>query len=162
MLLSAMLSIGVADSAAGQQKSLAQQVIGTWSYVSVQDVQKDGNRLQPFGPSPSGVAVFEPNGQFVIVLTRPGLPKYASNNRLNGTAEENKATAQGSLAQFGTYIVNEADHSFTLHAVGSSYPNIVGTDRKFVVVSITEDEMKWSIPGATGGGSGDVVLKRGK
>jgi hypothetical protein len=34
------------------------------------------------------------------VLTRPGLPKFAAENRLQGTPDENKAIVQGSIALY--------------------------------------------------------------
>jgi hypothetical protein len=157
-LVGAGLAIG--GGAAAQAKSLKQQIVGTWTYVSVEITKSDGSHIQTFGDKPNGVAVFDRNGHFVVVLTRPDLPKYASNSRLTGTAEENQATVQGSFAQFGTYKVNDADHSLTLHIVGSSYPNIVGADRKFIITAITKTEMKWTIPAATSGGAAATVLKR--
>jgi hypothetical protein len=163
--LSAIAVLGFALLPGGvlaQKKSLKEQLLGTWTYASVEDMQANGTVTRAFGAHPSGLAIFEANGEFAVVLTRPDLPKYASNNRMTGTAEENKATAQGTLAQFGTYVVNEADQSFTIRAVGSSYPNIIGKDRKFVVASITGDDMKWTIPGATAGGTGTVRLRRVK
>ena len=145
-----------------QQKSLKQQLVGVWTYVSIEDVQSDGTRTQPYGTTPNGIAVFDRSGQFAIILTRPDIPKYAANNRLKGTTEEYSATAKGSFSQFGTYTVDETAHSFILHVTGSSYPNIIGTDRKERVTSITPDKMTWTIGDATGGGSGNIVLKRTK
>ncbi|MDE1969376.1 MAG: lipocalin-like domain-containing protein [Alphaproteobacteria bacterium] len=159
-LVGAVLAVAIAGSSPAQQNSLKQQIVGTWSYVSVEITKSDGSRVQTFGDKPNGVAVFERNGHFVIALTRSKLPKFASNNRLNGTAEENQATVRGSLTQFGTYTVNDADHSLMLHVTGSSYPNIVGTDRKFIITAITKTEMKWTIPAATSGGTATTVLKR--
>ncbi|MBU6508520.1 MAG: lipocalin-like domain-containing protein [Alphaproteobacteria bacterium] len=159
-LAGAAFAIGIAGSSPAQQNSLKQQIVGTWSYVSVEITKSDGSRVQTFGDKPNGVAVFERNGHFVIALTRSKLPKFASNNRLNGTAEENQAIVRGSLTQFGTYTVNDADHSLMLHVTGSSYPNIVGTDRKFIITAITKTEMKWTIPAATSGGTATTVLKR--
>jgi hypothetical protein len=40
---------------------------------------------------------------------------FASNNRLDGTPDENRASVQGSIAYFGTYTVNDADHTLTFH-----------------------------------------------
>ncbi|MGH7000143.1 MAG: lipocalin-like domain-containing protein [Stellaceae bacterium] len=159
-LVGAALAIGIAGNAPAQAKSLKQQIAGTWVYVSVEAVKGDGSRVQPFGDKPNGIAVFERDGHFVFVLTRPGLPKYASNSRLTGTAEEAQATVRGSLSQFGTYTVNKADHSLTLHVAGSSYPNIVGVDRKFIITAVTKTELKWTVPAATSGGTVTVVLKR--
>lgn len=158
-LVGVVLAIG-AGSAPAQAKSLKQQIVGAWSYVSVEIVKSDGSRVQPFGDKPNGIAIFERNGRFVFVLTRPDLPKYASNNRATGTPEENQAAVRGSLSQFGTYTVNDKDHSLMLHIAGSSFPNIVGVDRKFIITAVTKTELKWTVPAASSGGSANVVLKR--
>jgi hypothetical protein len=52
-------------------------------------------------------------------MSSSGRPKFASNNRATGTPEENKAVVQGLIAFFGTYSVNEADRTFTMHVEGS-------------------------------------------
>ncbi|HEV2162450.1 MAG TPA: lipocalin-like domain-containing protein [Stellaceae bacterium] len=159
-LVGAVLAIGIAGNAPAQTKSIKQQIVGTWEFVSVEITKPDGSRVQPFGDKPNGIAVFERDGHFVIAVTRPGMPKYASNSRLTGTADENQAAVRGSLSQFGTYTINQADHSLMLHVTGSSYPNIVGVDRKFIVTAVTKTELKWTIPAATTGGSAMTVLKR--
>ena len=159
-LVGAVLAVGVAGNTPAQAKSLKQQIVGTWAYVSVEITKSDGSHFQPFGDKPNGIAVFERNGHFVFALTRSGLPKYASNNRLTGMAEENQATVRGMLTQFGTYTINDADHSLTLHVTGSSYPNIVGADRKFIITAVTKTELKWTVPAATSGGSAITTLKR--
>ena len=57
--------------------------------------------------------MYDDTGHFSVIITRFDLPKFASNNRETGTAEENKAIVQGSLACFGTYSVSETDKSIT-------------------------------------------------
>lgn len=39
-----------------------------------------------------------------MVNINPDTPKFASNNRANGTAEENKAAVAGGIGFFGTRI----------------------------------------------------------
>ena len=46
---------------------------------------------------------------------RSDRPRYAINNFAEGTAEENKATAQGTITYFGTYSVSEADRTIAIH-----------------------------------------------
>jgi len=160
-LVGVILSIGVTSSAFAQ-KSLKDQLVGTWIPLSVENVSKDGSRRQEFGPNPSGIYIFQPDGHYVVMLIRPGAPKYASNDRLMGTAEENTAAAQAVLAFFGTYSVNEAEHFIALHVDGSSYPNINGADRKFAITKLTEDELDYSILTPTAGAAAYVALKRVK
>jgi hypothetical protein len=52
-----------------------------------------------------------------------GLPNFASGNRSSGTADENKAAVEGTLAHFGTYVVDEADKSLTLQIERATFPN---------------------------------------
>ena len=47
-----------------------------------------------------------------------------------GTPEENKETADGTITYFGTYAVADAESSIAIHVEGSSFPNWNGTDQK--------------------------------
>jgi lipocalin-like protein len=102
----------------------AQDFVGTWQLVSNTNVRQDGNKVDIFGANPKGLYVFTSNGHFAIVNMRPDLPKFASNNRNEGTAEENKAIVQGSIALFGMYSV--ADKVLTLKVEGSTWPSWTG------------------------------------
>jgi hypothetical protein len=151
-----------ASASSATNASLRAQLIGTWRYVSITDTHKDGSRVQSFGPHPSGIAIFQPNGLYAIVVSRPDLPKFASSSRLHGTPAENTVAERGSLGHFGTYTVNEADRTFTTHIIGATFPNMIGIDRKFSVASITKDKLIWIPFAATGGGRGRGVLRRVK
>ncbi len=143
-----------------QQKSgsLKQQILGTWSLVS-QYVEQDGKRIERFGSNPKGIYIFERNGQFALIIQRPGIPKFASNNAMSGTAEENKAVVQGSIASFGIYTVNEKDRMLNAHVSGTTYPNWDGEDQKRLI-SISGNEMKTTLPAAAIGGTAISVWKR--
>lgn len=159
----ALVFLGVtlpSGDAVAQQKTLKEQVVGTWTYASVDIVSTNGSRAPLYGPSPQGVASFDSNGHYILLTARSGLPKFASNNRNEGTPEENKAVVQGSIAHFGTYTVNDADKTITFHIETSTFPNWNGTDQKRPF-TVTGDELKWTTP-ASSGGSAEVVLKRAK
>jgi len=87
-------------------------VVGAWTLVSI-TLEKDGKKTDFYGPNPQGQLMYDDTGHFSVIITRSDLPKFASNNRETGTAEENKAIVQGSLACFGTYSVSETDKSIT-------------------------------------------------
>jgi hypothetical protein len=94
-------------------------------------------------------------------LLRDTLPKIASNNRLQGTPEENKAIVGGSLVFFGTYSVNGTD--LNVRVEGSSFPNWEQTNQKRTDVSVSGDELKYTQPAPSGGGPAAVVTwKRAK
>jgi hypothetical protein len=89
------------------------------------------------------------------------LPKYASNKRVEGTPEEYKATVEGYIGYFGTYSLNGKD--LLLHIEGSSFPNWNGTDQKRTNITITGDELKYTQPTPSGGGTAaPIVWKRAK
>ena len=150
-----------ASSNAASKKTLKQEVVGAWTYVSVDTVRPDGSRVPMYGANPQGVAIFDDHGRYALVNARSDLPKFASNNRMDGSPEEYKAVVQGSIAHFGTYTVNEADRTITFHIQTSTFPNWNGAVQKRPF-TLKGDELKWTTPAALGGGSGEVVLKRAK
>jgi hypothetical protein len=149
-----------AAGALGQQQSLKEQLVGTWTVVSWEQKKSDGTKLQQFGLNPTGVAFFDAGGRYIITVMRSDRPRYASNALWRGTAEENKATADGTQTYFGTYSVNEADHSIAVHIEGSSFPNWNGADQKRFV-AITGDQLTLTVR-PPNGDSVDVVCKRAK
>ncbi len=135
----------VTDGAIGQQqgKSVKEQFVGTWTLVSIHYVHPDGSKVEPFGSDAKGMLVFDGTGRFSTQIMAADRPKFASNNRMLGTPEENKAAAQGVVAYFGTYTVSEADRIVTLHIERSSFPNWDGTDQKRSF-SFTGDELRYT------------------
>jgi hypothetical protein len=151
----------LSGSAVGQQTSAKEQLVGAWSLVSIDFVRPDGSRSATFGGSPKGIAFFDGGGHYIISVMRSDRPKYAINNFADGTADENKATAQGVITYFGTYSVNEADRTIAIHIEGSSFPNWNGADQKRIFV-IAGNELKLTSPAASGAGTAEVVWKRAK
>ena len=71
------------------------------------------------------------------------------------TPEEYKTIAQGTVAQFGTWSVNEADKTISLHSEDGFVPRPDRpVDFKGTIVSVTADEMK------TNGVLGNAVYRR--
>jgi hypothetical protein len=158
----ALLFLGVALQALAQ--SAKDQLVGTWMLVSIYIEGPDGSRFDPFGANPTGILFMDGNGHISVQFIGSDLPKFASNDRLQGTPEENKAVEQGILCYFGTYSVSDADRSLNIHIESSSFPNWTGSDQKRLV-TLTEDEMKWINPTASSGGpgfTGHTVWKRAK
>jgi hypothetical protein len=72
-------------------------------------------------------------------------PKLTVVKRADAPAEEFKAAAQGFLANFGTWSVNEEDRTITRHYEGALLPNYEGTDSK-MSVSLAGDELTLTDP----------------
>src|SRR5205807_9141414 len=111
---------------------------GTWTLVSWERVNLDGSKFQAFGAKPKGISVFDASGRLALIIHRADLPKLASNDRAKGTADENKAVVQRSIAYFGTYSVAEAGKLINLKLESSSFANQLGmAAHKRVITSLT-------------------------
>jgi hypothetical protein len=155
------LALGAASSpsvATDQGASLRERIVGTWTYVSVDNVNPDGSRVPLFGPDPRGMASFDATGHYILMTARANQPGFAVNNRMDGTPEENRAVVRGSIAHFGTYTVNERDRTITFRIEASTFPNWNAAEqvRPF---TIDGDELRWRTA-ASNGGSAEVVLRR--
>jgi len=64
--------------------------------------------------------------------------KYAVNDRMQGTADENKAAVAGTNSAFGTYTVDPADKSITFVIQASLLPNQEGQKQKRMITAATE------------------------
>ena len=149
-------------TAFAQQKSLKEQVLGAWNLVSIDYVRADGSRSTTFGDHPNGIAFFDNTGHYIISVMRSDRAKYTVNDRTQGTADENRATAQGTITYFGTYTVSEPNRTIDILVVGSSFPNWNGANQKRIF-TVSGDELKLTNPVAsTGGGTTEVVFKRAK
>ena len=112
-------------------------------------------------PNQHATAHFLETGHYIITVMRSDRAKYAANDRTQGTADEYKATAQGTFTYFGTYTVSEPDRTLDIHVVGSSFPNWNGTDQKRRF-AVSADELKLTNPVASTGGTTEVVWKRAR
>jgi len=74
-------------TALAQQKPLKDQLAGTWTIVSNDNVAPDGTKRQLFGPNPKGLLILAANGQFAQIMVRADRSNFKANNRLEGTAE---------------------------------------------------------------------------
>jgi Lipocalin-like domain len=148
-----------AEQTAQSKGGTGDPFVGTWTLVSETAHQGD-KTTEPLGPHPLGSIMFDRGGRFMLLIARPGLPKFAANKRDAGTPEENKAVLAGLLAFIGTYSASEADQVLTLHVDASTFPNWIGADQKRSF-TLTGDQMKWTnrTP-AIGAEVVDVVWRR--
>ena len=140
-------------SAAAQQATLKDQLVGTWTMVS---------STARFGTNPKGQMILLPNGRYSFMISRVDVPKFAANNVTQGTAEENAAVVKGVIANFGTWSVDEATKTLTTNVEASTYPNLNGGNQKRIISSLTADELKYSNPTSAAGTVDEAVWKRVK
>jgi hypothetical protein len=148
--------LSASDSLA-QQKSLKDQLVGSWTLVSSDQVRPDGSKLKQFGDNPKGINVFAANGRFFVMVASADNSQIASNGRTN-SGEDGRIVE--SIAYYGTYTINEEVTVISLHLDASTFPNQVGTDQKRIITSLTADELKYSSPAAISGVQVHQVWKR--
>ena len=144
----------------GQPQPLKDRLIGTWALVSWEQKKSDGSKVLRYGANPTGIAFFDAGGRYIITVMRSDRANYASNDLWQGTAEENKATASGTITYFGTYSVSEANSSITILIEGSSFPNWNGAEQQRIV-AIRGDQLTLTVRPPRGGNV-DVTWKRAK
>jgi Lipocalin-like domain len=150
-----------AGNAMAQQRSLKEQLVGTWTLVSTEDTAPNGTKQQYFGANPRGILMLDAGGRYAQVTGRADRPKFkASNPRLDTPAAEYGEAARAFGGNFGTWTVNEADKTLTRRFEAALVPNVEGTEEKFSV-SLAGDELKFVRTEATGART-DVVYRRAK
>src|SRR5262245_57946048 len=161
--LSTITALGLALVPGGviaQQKSLKDQIVGSWALVQAIDTHADGTRTNPWGANPKGAYMSGADGRFTQMLVHTDLPKI--DNRMGGTPDQNKAIAQGVIAMYGSYTVDEANKTIVVKFEGSSFAKFVGTEGKRVITSIDDNEFRSTNPATSTGTKAESVWRRVK
>jgi hypothetical protein len=147
------------DSSIAQEKSLKDQLVGTWIYVSSTGRRDDGSVVPR--PSLQGAVTYTADGHFHFITTRTDAPKLASSDPARPTPEEAMAIASGSIAYAGTYAVDESTKTIHANIETSTFSNLVGApNQRRIITSITADEMKFTNPRNPAGVTLEFVWKR--
>src|SRR5215213_7481232 len=88
-----------------------------------------------------GSLILDSSGRYAQMQMRSDRPKFESNNRLQGTADENSAIVHGTVAFFGTWSVDEATKTLIMKLDESMFPNQVGEVSRRPVI-LNGDEMR--------------------
>jgi len=144
-----------------QGKSLKDQLVGTWIYVSSTGKRDDGSTVPR--PSLQGAVTYTTDGRFHFITTRTDTPKVSSSDPSRPTPEEAMSIASGSVAYTGTYTVDEVTKTVHANVETSTFANLVGAPNQRRIISfITADEMKFTNPRTPAGVTLEFVWKRAK
>ena len=161
VLVVCLIGSFLGGSASAQQKSIKDEIVGTWSLVAVTAELANGSNAEPFGANPKGIIIFTSDGHFSLFQSRGELPKIASNDRNKASPEESAAIVGGSIAYYGTYSVNEADKSLAVTLDASTFANLLGGPaQKRLVTSLNATELKFANPRTPSGMTLQTVWKR--
>ena len=156
----ALVALALCLAAPPSFSQTAPDVVGSWSLVSL-TATRSGSEVEVPGPHPHGQLIFGGDSRYVLVGLRADLPKFASDNRLTGTAEENQRIVQGNFAHFGTYTVDRAGQVIVFHIQNSTFPNWDG-DVQRRPFTLDGDRLTYITPGSFGYGASKVVWQRMK
>jgi len=138
----AMLGLAmVPEQSMAQQGAFKEQLNGARTLVSIYLQYEDGSKIDPYGADAKGSLIINQNGRYSLAIIGAVRPKFAANNRYQGTSEENAAVVRATEIFFGTYSVDETEKTITFHLERAIFPNWDGTDRKFTV-AFHGDEME--------------------
>jgi len=154
-------TVAFPNNGASQEKSLKDQLVGTWIHVSSTGTRDDGSAVQR--PSLRGAVTYTAEGHFHFLTVRSDAPKYASGDSARPSPEEAMAIASGVIAYTGTYAVDESTKTINVNIEASSFPNLVGApNQRRIVTSVTDDELKFTNPRTPAGITLEFVFKRAK
>ena len=126
--LSFMVALFIAtliESAWTQNRSITDQLLGTWMFVSVISEADDGNKSEPFGSNPKGMIMFSTEGHFSLFQSKAEIPRMPlTTSSTKATSEEAVAICfAGTIAYYGTYSVSEPDNSILVKVNASTFAN---------------------------------------
>jgi Lipocalin-like domain len=138
------------------KKTLREQLVGTWSLVSVDNIYPDSSKVQPYGVNPQGILTFDDKGNYAIQILKAVRPKVVSGDKNKCTPEENSALVQGSNSHFGKYEINENNLTLVFKIEHASFPNWEGTEQKRTY-SYTGNDLKYVVTNTTQGGKSVIA-----
>jgi len=163
MVAAAFVLAVAGGDAAAQQRSLKERLVGTWHLVLSDVTSPDGTKTLPFGPNPAGVMMFAADGNYTHIHVAAEVPKIANGHRLRATPEEYAGIVRGSIAQFGTWTIDEKKRHLILKIVTSTFANWRGITQTRLIAKLTDDEFVNTNPDVGAGrGSATNLYRRAK
>jgi len=161
LLILTLLAAPLAAQEPLPRPAAGDSLVGTWTLVAVDNVKPDGSRVQPYGPHPDGLLVLDAHGRYAVHIFRPGRPRFAADDKSQGTSEENRAAVQGANAHFGRYSVDAAAGAITFHIEHALFPNWEGTEQRRSF-RLDGDQLQYTVQTPTTGGAetAEVTWKR--
>lgn len=155
-----LLLLFVLNSALAQKTK--SDFLGSWTLVSVENINSDGTKNLPYDVNPKGILFFDEKGNYAIEIYKNERPKIVSGDKNKCTPEENASIVQGSNAHFGIYEIDDENKILTFKIKTASFPNWEGTVQKRSYTFIN-NELKYVVTNTTQGGkavSAEVVWRK--
>ena len=106
-------------------RSLARAILGAWRLQRWEVVRADGSRREPFGPDPSGLILYTPDGWMSATIMAPHRRRLSHANPRLAPESERAAAFDGYFSYAGRWrVVDGALHHEVTVALN---PAMVGT-----------------------------------
>src|SRR5437764_6673338 len=117
-----------AASAVAQQTTVNDRLLGAWSLTATYLLEEDGKKDDPWGSNVQGTMTFTPGNRFAFMIIGADRDKSAANNP--------RVPVGPLVGHFGSYSVDEAGKSITLHVERSTFPGFDGANFKLNIPSL--------------------------
>ncbi len=134
-------------------------IAGTWTLVAADVLHADGSRTADYGASPKGLLIVDAAGRYSLQIFRSERPRFASGDKVTGTAAEFQAAAMGSSTHFGRMSLDTVAHVLTVHIEGASFPNQEGTEQRRAYV-LEGDHLSYKVPPRADGNTPVTAWRR--
>jgi hypothetical protein len=138
------------------------EILGSWTLVSVENINSDGTKNLPYDVNPKGILFFDEKGNYAIEIYKNERPRIISGDKNKCTPGENASIVQGSNAHFGKYEIDQTNKIITFKIKTASFPNWEGTIQKRSYTFLN-NELKYVVTNTTQGGksvTAEVVWKK--
>ena len=157
LVASATLFLGSTSSAQQGVPTDNNQLVGSWTLVTVNDERPDGSQVPMYGPAPVGMLIFDNSGNYSVQVCASGRPRFAANDRQKGTAEEYRAAVTGCNPHWGSYAVDPTAKVISFSIEHALYTNWEGTEQKRSY-TLTGDELRYAVPNPPTAAANIVVV----
>jgi len=140
----ALLPAQTNGASAHPGKSPDNKLAGSWSFVSSVNMRGDGTPVDRWGPTTTGMLMFDDNGHFSQIIT-------GSESRMFGAK---------TYCAFGTYTFDAKAGILNLTFKGCSIAKTIGSVQERKIVTLTADELKYVNPLTASGTTAEVAWKR--
>jgi hypothetical protein len=129
--------------AAAGEKSIKEQITGSWRFVSALNTRKDGSSVDRWGPTAVGIFIFDRSGYFSQMIT--------NTDRIFGPR---------TVSSFGKYSVDEATKTIITKIEGSSTTKMIGVTQRRTILALTENELRYINPVTASGTKVEALWHR--
>ena len=123
--------LGMLVCASGHAMMEADKFVGAWRLLSAEFRADDGSLAEsPYGAEPLGILMYDAQGVMAAQLAHKDRQPFAIPDRMKGTPEELKAAFETYQAYYGTFKVDEREHTVTHTVTQALLPNWVGSQQR--------------------------------